>query len=327
MHKLSFPYLLGLFETDGSFHIVFKRDASMPIGYRLQPEVQWSQKSTHLLKDIVQALHQRGILARLYSDQAQVRGGRAPCVRIRGISNVRAFLEACAEERQRGGAELYGQKRLDYLLMVAIYTIIDSGAHNTPRGRQEIIDLKFALHKMPAEIYRLPHRFFQDRGDAHAEPLKDKRPVSRAEWERRHSLGEGSSLNSAIALKRKAHEQYKSFASSVIAYTPLLVPGYVSALLEGDGCLYVNPNRARECLMSFVCERGSELLIVALAHYLGDLSPAVYYNPSKSARYYVVRRGDLLSTLCKHLQSCPILYKTGPQSRFLECCKRRNLVL
>ena len=291
MHKLSFPYLLGLFETDGSFHVIFKKDASMPIGYRLQPEVQWSQKNTHLLKDVVRALHQRGILARLYSDPAQVRGGRAPCVRIRGISNVRVFLEACAEEKRRSGAELYGQKSLDYLLMVAIYTIIDPGAHNTPRGRQEIIDLKFALHQTPADICRLSHRFFQDREDVHTELLKDKRPISRTQWERRHSLEEGCSLNSALALKRRAHKQYISFASSVIANTPPLVPDYVSALLEGDGCLYVNPNRERECLMSFVSERGSELLIVALAHYLGDLSPAVYYNPSKSATYYVVEEG------------------------------------
>ena len=36
--------LLGLINTDGSFYLVFKADKTMPIGYRINPVLQISQK-------------------------------------------------------------------------------------------------------------------------------------------------------------------------------------------------------------------------------------------------------------------------------------------
>ena len=91
---LSFPYLLGLFETDGSFTVIFKKDKTMPIGYRLQPQIQWSQNDIDLLSSVVKTLDDFGLTSRVYREESQTRGGRAPCVRIK-LDRQERFFERC----------------------------------------------------------------------------------------------------------------------------------------------------------------------------------------------------------------------------------------
>ena len=51
----SLDYLTGLFETDGSTSIIFKKDCTMATGYLVYPVVVFTQKNQQLLKCIADA--------------------------------------------------------------------------------------------------------------------------------------------------------------------------------------------------------------------------------------------------------------------------------
>ena len=52
VNEINWPYTVGLLDTDGSFYVIFKKDARMPIKYRIHPEIEWSQKKRQLLEKV-----------------------------------------------------------------------------------------------------------------------------------------------------------------------------------------------------------------------------------------------------------------------------------
>ena len=159
---VTLPYLLGLLESDGSFHILFKADPRMPLNYRIQPEIQWSQKNVQLLHGAQECLHSLGIHSKYKNLPSNQRSGRAPVLKVEGISNCMQFVQLVDIWSEKHVLyPLYGIKALDFMLMKEIFSIVQRGLHNKPEGRCKIIDIEYALHTPPAGLRECTHPFFQ----------------------------------------------------------------------------------------------------------------------------------------------------------------------
>lgn len=156
--EMSFPRFLGLFDTDGGFQILFKKDPRMPIKYRIHPEVILTQKSVELLFGAQECLKKLGIKSKYHNTPTNLRSGRAPVVKIAGIAECRKFLDKMQRwEESTKHKALLGYKRLDWLLLEKMYLIIAQERHNTLQGRN---DIKYSLHIPPDTLETLPHKFF-----------------------------------------------------------------------------------------------------------------------------------------------------------------------
>jgi hypothetical protein len=56
--SISLEYMVGFFEADGGFQIIFKKDPTMTLGYRIQPIATFSQRDHLLLECVVLLLKQ-----------------------------------------------------------------------------------------------------------------------------------------------------------------------------------------------------------------------------------------------------------------------------
>ena len=64
MKKLHLQYLLGLFETDKSFQILFKKDKSTRLNYRVFPVCIFTQKNAHILNSVFYTLSLHNIFCK-----------------------------------------------------------------------------------------------------------------------------------------------------------------------------------------------------------------------------------------------------------------------
>lgn len=300
--EMTFPYILGLLETDGSFHILFKKDPRMPLKYRIQPEVQWSQKNVNLLRSVQRFLLQMGIRSKFKNDPGNAKTSRAPVLKIEGIAECQRFLLSIKEWAESSRCPpLYGCKYVDYLLMQGLYSIIESGAHNTLTGRQQVLDLKFHLHLPPRALNTLQHPLFS--GKKGKTGIVQGGQLSREIWEERQ--GVPNSRGKGWIFIDRVHKEYMAFAKELLKNPKKLHSDFFSGVLEGDGYIYAKSNKPPR--FSIVAERGSELLLFAISSTLGDCKPCFYDRGSYTI--YMAARVELLLNLHTHLQKHPILFK------------------
>ena len=144
---MCFHYLLGLLETDGSFHLILKADSSMKIGYRVEPEVPWSQRKKSLLESAGERLRQQGIKSPLDSSASQLGGGRQKVCGIRPSALLMAAIDGPCYSTGGKTSGLSPDEESP---------VMEGGFHNTPQGRRQMIHIKFALHLSPPHLHNHP---------------------------------------------------------------------------------------------------------------------------------------------------------------------------
>lgn len=323
---LSLDYLTGLFETDGSTSIIFKKDCTMATGYLVYPVVVFTQKNQQLLKCISKTLDQHGIS---YTVENNERKGRGSNIKIAGIRQTKRFYELCfgsalpvSESALK--RPMFGQKYLDLLKMQYFFDIVESSEHNTPSGRAKIIDLKYSLHQHRVEV---PLGMTTYRGDANSlansNSSKARIGFSREVWEGKHNLPPGSSIGAARDQIADAHRKYELYKEHMLQKTTSelrseadLHPDYISGIIEGDGCITLGCLQRRglsfprfTASFKIVMEEGGELLLHVVAKYFFDDRPYIARDRVKASCYYHTSRRSVLTSVSEHLVSHPVFFK------------------
>ena len=257
-----------------------------------------------------------GIKSKEKYTPADVKAGRAPRLKISGMAECKKFFQRMKKEKS---AQLYGNRRMDAALMEQIWQLIEKGVHNTPEGRQKILDLKFALHVPAPEFYRLEHPVFQDLKKKLV-PVKGS-SLDRERWEEKHGIsGSKASAKKEIELAQK---QYINFARNALKNPRKCDPDYISALFDGNGCIHTPSEENRFSRISLSMERGGELALFMVMHYFGDASASLY--KSHSSTCYYMSRKSLLSRFRAHVDCYPVRFKSGAVKNFLDRCSLKKL--
>jgi hypothetical protein len=294
---------------NGGFQIIFKKDATMTLGYRIQPTAVFSQRDHECLERIALLLKSHSIVVRWEDNRSKE---RASNLRVEGLQNVRDFCDLI----ERTDCKMYSLKWRDLLIMKAFYVIVDQKRQNSKEGRLQIIDLKYQLHGME-ELQSVGSR------------------LSRNEWETRHNFAHNASLDMSSDLMAEINTAYKEHqrVTRLSINNETLKPSgeYISGIIDGDGCISceisihpINTNiRPRFTLrVSFSAEQGSELLLEVIA-YLFDAKPII--RPAwkgKAIVYSAASRAALLRIL-DHITRFPVVGKQ-PQSVMLRETLRLN---
>ena len=286
----------------------------MPIRYRLHPEIQWSQKNQLLLQGIKEYLLSINCKSHIKYTPSDRRAGRAPALKVSGLVECGKVTKELSMSPHLLGGKLY-----DLMRMKRVYSIVTSGRHNTPSGRMQLIDLKFALHIPPRQLHTLPHKLFR------CAKIKERAvwggQYTQEEWDLRH--GVGNSLDSAHTLIECAQREYMRFAQHSLLVVPQLHPHYVSGLIEGNGYIRTPSKLTQLPQVAITMERGAELVLISVAAFFHDLKPSCSLGES-STEYRLARR-ELLTRLCHHFVSFPILFKEETSLLFLKRCAFKGI--
>jgi LAGLIDADG endonuclease len=233
---------------------------------------------------------------------------RGSNVKIAGVNNVKklmtCFSTSSSSDCDHAGLTappMHGLKFLDFLLMEAVYRIIEAKEHNTPKGRLKIIDLKYSLHNPSVvDIIDATHN-----------------RLSRSEWEKRHNFNVNASVNAAQSEIIGAHNQYENHKQKIKLIncaTYVQNPEYISGIIEGDGCISLgisNLNKSSfprfTAYFSVVVEDGGQLLLEIVAQYFGDLNPYITRVAKKKAWSYQSHNRKVLKNVYDHCKRYPVL--------------------
>jgi hypothetical protein len=92
---LSINFLVGFFETDGCFQIVFKKQESMSFGYQISLVATFSQSLHYPLECVSYTLTHYNIVNR-WQDNSKSNQKRASAIKFEGITNMRNFIKLLA---------------------------------------------------------------------------------------------------------------------------------------------------------------------------------------------------------------------------------------
>jgi hypothetical protein len=306
--KITLDYFLGLLNSDGTFLCIFKKDATMTLKYRIQPQIQISQKNKAILKGIQDFLKENGIKT-LYKRKASKTSSdrknqtRADAVEISGIDQVRKAIRLI--ETSKNG--LIGLKFYDFLLTKQIISIIDADLHNKKEGRCQIIDIRVSLHEPPPlDDVLIEH--YEELGL----PTREEKPIphsnrkSREDWEAAHGFQSGDSISTAKELVSSAQKEYKEQCYKVKRDDLSFSPDQISGIIDGNGSLYSLQSTRRKAF-NLVFSTGNESLWEAFLKYFGDQKPCFYASPGSVS--YQAHRKELLLAFTKHIESSTVMLK------------------
>lgn len=322
---ININYIWGLFETDGNFTIVFSRDKTMTLGYKMRPEFQITQKNEPLLQKIKEKLLTFNITSQIKTYRND-KNKRAPQLICEGVKNMEKLLYF----KEKLNVCFYSIKEIDFQIIVEVMKITrdKQNNHNSEMGRKKIIDLKYAMHKPP----KLPDKVvkcFQDylptsnvkficENDptTHINIPKSNRK-ERNFWEDKHNFPKNSSFGTALKTINLIHANYfqiiqeslaileKEKLNQVKLENPFnFDPFYVAALIDGDGNISIRSrkNNTLFASVSLTFEQGSELIYLVVGSYFGEYNLNVRQIKGKNCTRVSYYRSSTLRQMAKVLR-------------------------
>lgn len=134
-HTLSWSYVAGLIETDGSLGLYLAKDGSFLVTIFISSQT----KHTGLLELLEAFFHSVDILARIQKQSSTEKTTRAPKIRIRGPRNVLKFILLMEKNTQT--IPFCSQKLRDFFI------IKQALLNRKLLSPAEKIDLLMSLHK------------------------------------------------------------------------------------------------------------------------------------------------------------------------------------
>lgn len=323
-HLLSKQFITGFFETDGGFIIIFKKDARSYGGYRVQPQIKFTQKNTVILHRIAQVCQDMGIVTRLHEPKRQL-DSKAP-TKTTPYLLIEGF-QACQRcMRLLHLPSLAGIKLYSYFIFKQLFSLKALALHNTPEGRKSVLDLKLQLHRIPScdtlclrgerlyhkQSYKVgsEQRFVVLRpslaraflgGALKPEGLQTLTGgYTRTQWETLLSLPPGSSLGAAQRRILCCAQAYWARFWRVVSNNPAPSAEYIRGLMAGDGSFSFTrggKDKKPHPIFTLTIERGSELVIFTTVRYFEDCTPRIY--AARGCHYYRGERRELLARLAQ----------------------------
>lgn len=310
-------YMWGLFESDGNFSIIFSKDKTMTLGYKVRPEFQITQKNVLLLKKLQNTLFTLGVTSRIKTYPLN-KNKRASCLVSEGISNIEKILQ----NKQNLKITFYSIKEIDFQIMVFLIKMTkqEQNNHNSEIGRKTIIDLKFCLHqppKLPDDVFICFQKYIprskvlyirKNHVFTHIKIPTSNRH-SRSILEEQHGFSKNSSLDLSNKIISSIHEQYFQTIQKTVLFlekkkqkqeqNPLTInPYYIAGLIDGDGFISKKG-------ISFHFEQGSELLYLVIGSFFGDYNLNIYQVRNKNSTTMQLVHSSILEKAFNVLQeSC-----------------------
>ena len=328
--SLSKQFITGFFETDGGFIITFKKDARSYGGYRVQPQIKFTQKNTVILHRIAQVCKDMGIVTRFYEPKAFTK--TTPYLLIEGFKACQKCM------RLLDLPSLAGIKLYSYFIFKQLFSLKTLVLHNTLEGRKSVLDLKLQLHRIPScttlclrgeRLYHKPgckaHKVESLRAVRRSTRFVALRPslaraflggalkpgglqaltggYTRAQWETLLSLPPGSSLGAAQQRISCCAQAYWARFWRVVSCDPARgIPSaeYIRGLMAGDGSFSFTrggKDKKPHPIFTLTIEKGSELVIFSTVRYFEDCTPRIY--AARGCHYYRGERRELLARLAQ----------------------------
>nr|YP_010530065.1 hypothetical protein ON870_pgp013 [Ulva tepida]UXW92163.1 hypothetical protein [Ulva tepida] len=292
MGSITWDYLIGLIETDGSFKISLDKKGNY------KPIISISQKeNTGLLNKIKIFLKKYNINSTLDISDPQ-KSNRAPQLRIQGSLQVLKFCELL--ENNVKYISFCSQKYRDFL-------IVKKALSNLNLDTAKKIDLVLSLHKTSL---------------SQPDIRKYKNKNSRSNHEKRLGLTNNSSKESAKLLLEEIDKNFndhtKEIKNSIINKISIFNNDWCAGIMDGDGCFSISIEFKTEknkpkinFIPSFqlVMESDAKLTIEMFKFILnceGRLIEHKDKNKKITAIYYRVTRIDELEKLLDFFK----IYKT-----------------
>lgn len=279
---ITWEYLTGLIETDGSFKI------SLDKAGKYKPIISISQKNTELLDKIQAFLHTYKINSTLDISDPQ-KSNRAPQLRIQGSKQILDFCQLLEDNVDI--LSFCSQKYRDFL-------IVKTALSNLNSDLKIKIDLMLSLHKTCL-----------DQPDIKS--YKNK--LTRKKHEQRLNLTLGSSNEAAKVLLTKIDKQFNNHKTniqkSIFNNTPIFSNDWCVGIMDGDGCFSISIEFITEAnkrkvqlipIFQLVMETDAILTIKMFKSMVGCEGRLIEHkNQTKkvTAIYYRVNRIDELRKL------------------------------
>jgi hypothetical protein len=279
---ITWEYLTGLIETDGSFKISLDKKG------KYKPIVSISQKNTELLYKIQAFLKTYKINSTLDIYDPQ-KSNRAPQLRIQGSKQILNFCNLLEDNVDI--LSFCSQKYRDFL-------ILKEALSNLNIDSKIKIDLMLSLHKTC--LNQLDIKAY-------------KYKLSRKDHEKRLNLVIGSSKEAAKALliqiDKKFNNHKSNIENSILNNTQIFNNDWCVGIMDGDGCFSIsiefitegNKRRVQFIPMfQLVMEADARLTIQMFKSMVGCEGRLIEHknqNKEVTAIYYRVNRIDELKKL------------------------------
>ncbi len=217
--KITWAYLIGLIETDGSFQCTLIANSA-----NIKPVVKISQKTNKNVIPSVQAfLTSHGINSTVDPGESE-KGGRADALRIQGKNQVGRLLDLL---EQNAPLDINGQKAVFAGGKLRDFLILKELCNNSTLKVAEKSGLVKLLHEKPK-----------------VEPgISSSGIKTRSEHEEGFGLTPNADVDAAASILSKINTAYTQTVANIeegIANSTLVVAGYyLVGLIDGDGGYYV----------------------------------------------------------------------------------------
>jgi hypothetical protein len=298
-NNVTWPYISGLIETDGSLHV-----SLVPSSGQVKPMIKISQKTNNnLLPNIAEFLKRVNINATV--DPGEVGGkGRAPALRIQGRGQVLKMLQLLEEHsplKVNGKTVLFASaKQRDFLI--------------TKKLCEENLTMPQKI-----DLLKSMRKASQDVSDIMVTGMK-----SRSVYESEFGLTTNSSLNAAKTLLDEVDSIYFEGVNAIeqgISSNSLMVDGnYITGLIDGDGSYYVtfdfkqakppkfpNPTVAWQGNFTMTMETNGLLTLKVVKYFFKIENTTLREGKEKTFFQMWIRTQPYMRNIIKHHETYPCL--------------------